>query len=367
MIVVGINAYHGDVSAVLVRDGALVAAAEEERFTRVKHTAGFPAQAIRSCLEAAGVEPGQVDHFAVSRNPRAGILRKALFAIRNRPDLRLIRDRMKNQGQVRDLSTRLAEDLGLKGGAAAGPRIHWVEHHPAHLASAFFVSPFEEAAVCAIDGFGDFVSTSWATGNGGKLKMLHRTYFPHSIGIVYLAITQFLGFPHFGDEFKVMGLAPYGEPAFVDKIRKLIRLLPGGRFELDLDYFKHWSEGVAMNWDEGAPTMGTVYTPKLAELLGPERKPGEPVAPRHEALAASLQVVYEEAATHVLRAVRQRTKMTRLCLAGGCGMNSVFNGKIRERTDFEELYVQPAAADNGTALGAAYYVWNQVWNGRAAS
>ena len=191
-------------------------------------------------------------------------------------------------------------------------------------------------------------------------RCLERVYFPHSLGLVYLAITQYLGFPKYGDEYKVMGLAPYGEPDYVDALRQLIHLKPGGGFELDLSYFRHHAEGVSMTWDDGEPTIGPVYTRKLEHLLGPARHPDEPLEPRHEAVAASLQVVFEEAAFHVLNALHRKTRTPRLCLAGGCAMNSVMNGKIRERTPFEEVYIQPAAGDNGTALGAAFYVWHQV-------
>ncbi len=359
MVILGINAYHGDVSAALLKDGELISAVEEERFNRIKHCTGFPTRAIQSCLESAGITAADIDHVAVSRNPRANLLKKAAFTLRNRPDLGMVRDRVRNSSRVQDLATTVAQELGLDADKARS-RMHWIEHHPAHLASTFFVSPFEEAAVCAIDGFGDFVSTSWAMGQGNKLQMLHRTYFPHSLGLVYLAITQFLGFTKFGDEYKVMGLAPYGKPEHVKEIRQLIRLLPEGRFEIDLDYFRHWSEGADMTWDGGEPKMGPVYTPKLEQLLGPVRPYDEPVTARHESIAASLQVVFEEAATHVLKGLQKRTGAKKLCLAGGCAMNSVFNGKIRERTDFQQIYVQPASADNGTALGAAFYVWNQV-------
>jgi len=359
MVILGINAFHGDVSAVLLRDGELVAAVEEERFRRVKHWAGFPREAIRTCMEMAGVMPKGVDHFAISRNPRANLLRKAIFTLLNRPRLGLVRDRAKNAGRVLDVTNILSEQLGVSS-KVVRERFHWVEHHPAHLASAFFVSPFDEAAVCAIDGFGDFVSTSSAIGRGTALEVLERVYFPHSLGLVYLAITQYLGFPKYGDEYKVMGLAPYGAPDYVGALRQLIHLTPDGRFELDLSYFRHWSDGVSMTWDDGEPTMDPVYTRKLEELLGPARNPGEPLESRHEAIAASLQVVFEEVAFHVLNALHRKTRVPRLCLAGGCAMNSVLNGKIRERTPFEEVYIQPAAADNGTALGAAFYVWHQV-------
>jgi carbamoyltransferase len=359
MVILGINAFHGDVSAVLLRDGELVAAVEEERFRRVKHWAGFPREAIRACLEMAGVTPREVDRFAISRNPRANLLRKAIFTLLNRPRLGLVRDRAKNAGRVLDVTNIMSEQLGVSS-KVVRERFHWVEHHPAHLASAFFVSPFDEAAVCAIDGFGDFVSTSSAIGRDTALEVLERVYFPHSLGLVYLAITQYLGFPKYGDEYKVMGLAPYGAPDYVGALRQLIHLTPDGRFELDLSYFRHWSAGVSMTWDDGEPTMGPVYTRKLEELLGPARNPGEPLESKHEAIAASLQVVFEEVAFHILNALHRKTRVPRLCLAGGCAMNSVLNGKIRERTPFEEVYIQPAAADNGTALGAAFYVWHQV-------
>jgi len=364
MIILGINAYHGDVSAVLLRNGELVAAVEEERFRRVKHWAGFPREATRTCLEMAGVTPRDVDHFAISRDPRANLLRKALFTLRNRPSLGLVRDRMKNANRVRDVVSALSEALGgrcKESGARSeeiARRLHYVEHHPAHLASTFFASPFDEAAVCAIDGFGDFVSTSWALGRGTKLEMLERVYFPHSLGLLYLAITQYLGFPKYGDEYKVMGLAPYGEPTHVEALRQLIRLKAGGGFELNLPYFCHWSEGASMTWDDGEPVLGPVYTKKLEELLGSARRPNEPLEPRHEDVAASLQVVFEESAVHVLNALYRETRVPRLCLAGGCAMNSVMNGKIRERTPFREVYIQPAAGDNGTALGAALSVWH---------
>jgi len=359
MNVLGINAYHGDVSAALVCDGELVAAVEEERFRRVKHWAGFPAEAIRSCLEMGGLKAEDVDRFAVSRDPKANLGRKALYAFRRRPGLDLLRDRARNRSRIASLPSELAASLSLSEDLVR-KRLHWVEHHPAHLASAFFVSPFDEAAVCAIDGFGDFVSTSFAMGRGSKLDVLDRVFFPHSLGLLYLAVTQYLGFPNYGDEYKVMGLAPYGRPEFVEEIRTLVALEPGGRFSLALPFFRHWSEGVSMTWDEGEPTIGPVFTEELERLLGPARRPEEPVTPWHEAIAASLQVVFEEGAFHVLNALHEKTGSKRLCLAGGCAMNSVANGKIRSRTPFEEVFIQPASGDNGTALGAAFYVWNHI-------
>ena len=357
MLILGINAYHGDVSAAILRDGQLVAAVEEERFRRVKHWAGFPDLAIRACLDMAGADARDVDCFAVSRNPRAHLWRKALFALQNRPDRRLLTDRARNAATVQRLPERIAASLALPA-ADVRSRLRHVEHHPAHLASSFFASPFDEAAVCAIDGFGDFVSTSSGVGRGTTLDVHDRVFFPHSLGLLYLAITQYLGFPKFGDEFKVMGLAPYGEPRYTAELRRLVSVGADGQVRLDLSYFSHWSDGVTMTWEEGEPELGPVFTQKLDALLGPRRRPGEALEVRHEAIAASLQSVYEEAAFAVLRAVHARTGQDRLCLAGGCAMNSVANGKIRANTPFREIYVQPASGDNGTALGAALHAWH---------
>jgi carbamoyltransferase len=177
---------------------------------------------------------------------------------------------------------------------------------------------------------------------------------------LYLAITQHLGFMHFGDEFKVMGLAPYGQPDRVEPLRQLIQLASRGRFELDLSYFQHWNGGAAMTWEDGEPVIGRVFSRKLESLLGPARRPDDPLMAEHEALAASLQLVFEDAAFHVLNGAAAATGQRTLCLAGGCAMNSVANGRIRERTPFTQLYVQPAAGDNGTALGAACWVWHQT-------
>lgn len=358
MNILGINAYHGDASAALVVDGQLIHAVQEERFLRIKHAAGFPENAIRSCLAYANLTPADIDAFAVSRDPKAHVVRKAAFALTRRPSFGFLRDRLHHIGTVRDLPSTIAERFQLDPNHVRD-RLHQVEHHPAHLASAFFVSPFHEAAVCAVDGFGDFVSTSLAHGRGNQLDVIDRIFFPHSLGLLYLAITQYLGFRHYGDEFKVMGLSSYGDAAFADEIRKLVRLDSSGGFQLDLSYFLHATDGISMHWGEGAPEIGDVFSPRLESLLGPRRLPDDPIEPRHEAIAASLQVVFEESAFHVLRALHERVRLPRLCLAGGCAMNSVANGRITARTPFREVFIQPASGDDGTALGAAFHVWNE--------
>jgi len=358
MYILGINAFHADGSAVLLHDGELVTAVEEERFRRIKHWAGFPDKAIAKCLKIAGITGAHVEHVAISRDPKANLLRKAAFALTNKMKVSNIVNRTKNLRKVSDVREPLSTVLGVA--AKHLPKIHFVEHHPSHLASAFFVSPFDDAAVCAIDGFGDYVSTSIGHGRGNSIDVLNRVTYPHSLGVMYTAVTQHLGFPNYGDEFKVMGLAPYGSPEVTAEIRKLIELKRGGEFELQRKFFRHWDEGVEMEWEGGSPTMGRLYTPELEKLLGPARAAGEPLTPHHENIARSLQAVYEECAFHVLNDLYERTKNPRLCLAGGCAMNSVANGKVRSETPFTEVYIQPAAADSGTSLGAAYQVWNQI-------
>ncbi len=358
MNILGINAYHGDASAVLVQDGRLVAAVEEERFNRLKHWAGFPAEAIRYCLREGGIGVGDLDHVAVGRDPKAHLHKKILFALSRGPSLGLVKDRLANAARVGDMKAALAAALGVEGKGIRA-KFHKVEHHRAHMASAFLVSPFEEAALLSIDGFGDFVSAMWGRGRGNRIESDGYVPFPHSLGILYTAVTQYIGFPKYGDEYKVMGLAPYGKPTYLEEFRKIVRGSPDG-YDLDLDFFLHHSDGVPMVWDGGEPTIGRVYSEKFVERFGPARAKGEPLEKRHEDLAASVQAVCEETIFGLLRGLHERTGLDRLCLAGGVGFNSVANGKILDETPFTDLYIQPAAGDAGTALGAAFYVWNHV-------
>jgi carbamoyltransferase len=359
MIILGLNAYHGDSSASIVIDGKLIAAAEEERFRRVKHWAGFPSEAIKYCLKEAKIQVEDIDHIAVNRNPTANLFRKGLFAFRKHPSLNLVKDRLKNATRVRDIKTVLSSEFGVQSNKIKA-KVHHVEHHVAHLGSTYFVSPFDKAAVVLVDGFGDFVGAMWGHGEGNKLEVGDRIFFPHSLGLFYLALTQYLGFPKYGDEYKVMGLSSYGEPSHLDKMRQIVRLDSNGKFKLNLDYFIHHSEGVTMTWEAGEPNMGAAYSQKMEKSLGPARKREAPITKDYENIAASLQTMYEEAFFHLLNYVYKKTKTPILCLAGGCAMNSVANGKIFDKTPFKEIYIQAAAGDAGGALGAAYYVWNQV-------
>jgi carbamoyltransferase len=355
MIILGVNAHHADASAAIIADGKLVAAAEEERFRRIKHWAGLPSEAIRYCLREAGVTLNDVDAIAVNRDPNARLWQRLRFLLTRRPSLGAIRRRLENRAKIRDIRGELLEALGL---VSLRPPLRHVEHHRAHLASAFFVAPFEEAAVLSLDGFGDFVSAMWGVARGNHIEVLGEIGFPHSLGIFYTALTQYLGFPQYGDEYKVMGLAPYGRPVMLDAMRDILHV-QDGRFELNLEYFTHHSAGLEMMWPEGTPVIGPIYSPRLVEKLGPARAPQDPIEQRHKDLAASMQAMFEDAYFALADSLFTRTRVPRLCLAGGCGYNSVANGLVLARSPFRDFYVQSAAGDAGGAIGAAYWLWNQ--------
>jgi len=359
MNILGLNAYHGDASVALFTNGHLASAMEEERFSRLKHQAGFPALSAMHALRHSSASARDLDHIAISRDPSAHIHKKLMFALSQGPRLATVRDRLTNVSKLGDIKSVLAASIGVEE-ADIRAQVHRVEHHRAHMASSFFVSPFERAALLSIDGFGDFVSTMWGQGCGNKIDAADWVEFPHSMGLLYTAITQYLGFPKYGDEFKVMGLAPYGEPEYLDRLRQLVRVKPNGGFELDLSYFLHHSEGVNMTWESGSPSIGDVFSPKLEREFGRRRRPDEQVDSRHHNMAASLQALLEEVVLGLLRKIADKTGQKDLYLAGGVALNCTMNGKILSETPFERVYIQPASYDAGTSLGAALYVKHQI-------
>ena len=353
MNILGLNAFHGDASAALLSNGVLVAAVEEERFNRTKHWAGFPAQAARWCLNSID---GDLQHVAISRNPRAHFWSK-IGRLAGRPgDWSRIISRAQNTIQVSRLSQRLsAENLA----DADRVRVHFVEHHRAHLASTFFASPFEEAAVVSIDGFGDFSSVMWGVGRGNHMEIRGSVQFPHSLGLFYTAFTQFLGFPNYGDEYKMMGLSAYGERRFQKQVRNVVRT-DGDKVRLALGYFVHHTSGAEMTWDNCAPTLGTVYSSKMIETFGIPRNRHDEIEQHHMDLAASVQGVLEENFFELLNFIQKQTGQKTICLAGGVALNCVANGMIFDRTDFRDVYIQPASHDAGTSIGAALYVQHEI-------
>lgn len=352
MKILGLNAYHGDSAACLFVDGKLIAAAEEERFRRIKHWAGLPTSAINYCLQEAKLQLEEIDHIAINRKPSANNLRRLGFVLTHWPHPKSMAQKIKNIRRAASIREKLQESYGVEVKA----QFHHIEHQRAHLASAFLVSGFSEAACLSIDGFGDFASTALGMGQGSEIKIDHRVYFPHSLGIFYSALTQFLGFPNYGDEYKVMGLAPYGEPNYLEPLREVVRIQADGTFRLNLKYFRHHIANVSYTWQDCAPDIGTLYRRSLVDLLGPPRSFDEPVEQKHKDLARSVQATYEKAFFALLHALHKQHPSDNLALAGSCAMNSVANGKIYRRTPFKKVYLPAAAGDAGGAIGAAALV-----------
>ncbi len=361
MYILGINAYHGDSSAALVKDGKLIAAIEEERIRRIKHWAGFPSEAIKFCLNYAGIGIKDVEYIAISRDPYAKFFEKILRLLKKKPSSNFLKDRFSNFKKIKSIKVNLSGAFGIKEKEIKA-KVYNIEHHRAHLASSFFVSPFDEALLVSIDGFGDFSSSMIGIGKKNKMKIIDSISFPDSLGIFYTAITQFLGFWNYGDEYKVMGLSAFGNPAYLEKMRQIVKLKRNGFFELNNEFFVHDKEGVEMTWLNGAPKIGKIFSDELIKLLGEPRKESEEINQKFQDIASSVQAMYEEAFFHILNHWHKKTGLNNLALTGGCAQNSLANGKIFQQTPFREIYIPPAAHDAGTAIGAAFYVYNQILN-----
>jgi carbamoyltransferase len=357
MIILGINAYHADSSAAIFVNGEMIAATEEERFRRVKHWAGFPSEAVKFCLREAGVTLKEVDHICIGRDPRAKRWNKIKYVLSNIGTKNtLLSDRIRNSRKVSSIEAELSEISSLPEGEIK-PKVRNVEHHRSHLASAFFASPFEEAAILSIDGSGDFTTTMLAVGRGNQIEVLDSLDFPVSAGLFYTAFTQYLGFPHYGDEYKVMGLAPYGEPKYVKEIKQVLKFEDNGLFSWDASFFTPPTE-IKLAYEQNIPTVSVLYSEKLEELLGPAREAGVELSQHHKDIAASVQRVCEELIIHILTHLQKRTGLRNVCIAGGVAQNSVANGKVLSSTKFEHLYIPSAGHDAGISMGAALYVYN---------
>ena len=361
MIILGVNAYHGDSSAAILRDGELIAAIEEERIRRIKHWAGFPTEAIKWCLSYAGADIREVDYIAISRNQWSRLHKKLLRIILKRPKPSFLKGRFNHHKKYQGMRETLAAGLGVDKRLIRAKFIN-IEHHRAHIASSFFVSGFKKAAVVSVDCFGDFASTTSGIGEENKIKILDAVEFPHSLGAFYTALTQFSGFWNYGDEYKMMGLSALGKPVYLDKMREIVRLKNNGRFELDTSYFLHDGEGLELTWLDGVPGVGRLFSDKLIGLLGRPRQEGEELNQRFQDLAVSTQAMYEEGLFHILNHLHKKTGLKDIALSGGCIQNSLANGRIYENTPFKNIYAPPAAHDGGGATGAAFYLWHQILN-----
>jgi len=359
MIILGLNAYHADSSAAIFVNGELIAATEEERFTRIKHWAGFPAQAIQFCLKEAGVTLKEVDYIAIGRDPKAKLFNKSKYVLKNITKKNsLLWDRIKNSKQIKSIEAEFVAISDLSE-AEIKSKIKNVEHHRSHMASAFFAGPYDEAAILSIDGSGDFTTTMIGIGRGNKIEVLDSLDFPVSAGLFYTAFTQYLGFPHYGDEYKVMGLAPYGKPIYTDKFKDIIHFNGNGLFGWEASYFAAPTE-IKLDYSTHVPEISTLYSQNVVKKFGPARAKGEELSQDHKDLAASVQRFCEELIFHLADSLQKRTGLKNLCLAGGVAQNSVANGKLIEKTGFDNLYVPSAGHDAGISMGAALYVYNQM-------
>ncbi len=363
-VILGINAFHADSAACLVVDGRLVAAIAEERLgERRKHCPRFPAHAVRRVLAEGGVRLRDVTHVAIARRPTANRGAKARWVLRHPwRGVRAARENWARRGRTAGGLERLAEVCDEDPARVSFETVP-VEHHLAHIASGYYLSPFDGlTAGFSYDASGDFASVMAARCEGPRIEVLDRVTLPHSLGFFYTALCQLIGFDRFGEEYKVMGLAAYGEDRFADAMRLLLRLVPGGWFRLAEPFFGMHEGGQSGAEDEaGRPVLGRLYTERMTGLLGAERRREEPVGRREQDIARSTQRRFEQAARHCLeRLARLVPGTSRLAMAGGCALNGVFNARIPRDTPFSESYIQPAASDDGTCLGAAFYVWHQV-------
>ncbi|MBX9788282.1 MAG: carbamoyltransferase [Pirellulales bacterium] len=360
-VILGINAFHAGASAAIVVDGQPIAAIAEERLNRVKYFAGFPNLAIRRCLDMAGLKYSDIDHVALGREPSANRMKKVEYVLKNPSKLlNLLKIRSSRQ-QLDDTQTLMAQ------GADVDPKQlkfqQWnVEHHLAHTASAYFMSPWEKAAGFSIDGSGDFVTCMLSECVGAQISVKQRIYVPHSLGSLYTMVCEFIGYGKYGDEGKVMGLAPLGTDTYHDRFEEMVHVRPDG-YELNPKYFMPFGSNQGMSIDEkGQMVIGRHYTDWMVELFGPPRDEKSPLTKREEDLAFGLQRMFEKVYMHVLKLLHAQVPCERIAMAGGCVLNSVANGKLFDETPFRETVIQPAAGDDGLALGAALYVSNAQLN-----
>ena len=351
--ILSINFLHSDTSSCIFKNGKLIAAAEEERFSRIKHTSSFPINSINFCLNEAKIDISDLDIITINSNPFSSIDKKILFTLKNLKRYVLALKSLSNIKQKLTIKKLISLNFQKKFKG----KIVYLDHHLSHIASSSFFSNFEESVNLSIDGFGDFASAGWGTSNNSTISIDKKILFPHSMGIFYQAITQFLGFKNYGDEYKVMGLSSYGNPNFENELSKVLKNTNFG-YELNLDYFVHQNQSIIEYDKLGQLNYKNLYSKKLIELLGPERKIDDKITQRHMDLAKSAQVIYEKTLFNLLNNLYDKYKIDNLTLSGGCAMNSVANGKILKNTLFKKIYISPNPGDAGGAIGSALLFLN---------
>jgi carbamoyltransferase len=359
MLILGLNMFHADASAAIVQDGEVVFAIAEERLNRRKHFGGFPALAVKACLDAVGAKISDVDHVAVGQDSDANLARKVQYALANPAKiLNFIRLRQR-KASMSDVRSLLAQALDADA-AQLRFQEHHLEHHIAHIASAYYCSPWEKAAGFSYDGSGDFVSTMTARCEGNEIEVLDRVFLPHSLGSVYTMICEFIGYNKYGDEGKVMGLAPYGKETYCEALSKLVTPKNSG-FQLDLTYFKPLGSNSGMQiLPDGTVRLARHFSDRMPAWFGPPREPHAEITQRDMDLAFAVQHRFEEICFHLLNHLHRQAPCDDLVMAGGCALNSVANGKLFDRTPFRRTYIQPAAGDEGLAIGAALHTYHSV-------
>jgi carbamoyltransferase len=359
MLILGLNMFHADASAAIVLDGEVKFAIAEERLNRRKHFGGFPALAVKACLDAVGARISDVEHVAVGQDSDANLAKKVQYAISNPAKiLNFIRLRERKQA-MRDVRSLLAKALDVSPQQLKFHE-HHLEHHIAHIASAYYCSPWDKAAGFSYDGSGDFVSTMMARCEGNDIQVLERVFLPHSLGSLYTMICEFIGYSKYGDEGKVMGLAPYGKETYCAAISKIITAKDSG-FKLDLNYFKPLGSNQGMQvLPDGTVRLARHFSQRMEKLFGEPRPLHSEITQRDMDLAFAVQQRFEEIFFHLLNRLHERVPLDDLAMAGGCALNSVANGKLFEQTPFRHTYIQPAAGDEGLAIGAALHTYHSV-------
>lgn len=358
-VILGINTFHAGSSAAVIIDGVPIAAIAEERLNRKKYFAGFPTLAIQKCLEIAGVGFGEIDHVAIGRDSSANLHKKLEFALRN-PSKLLNFARMRSKKKdLDDMKSLISSNCGVDDSTLRFTQ-HNIEHHLAHTASAYFASPWESSAGITIDGSGDFVSCMYSRCTGPDIEPVKRVFVPHSLGTMYTAVCQFIGYGKYGDEGKVMGLAPLGTNTYADFFSKILKR-SGGAFELNSEYFLPFgsNQGMEIN-DDGEMVVHRLFSDLFIKELGEPREKHAQITQRDMDIAFGLQNIFEEYYMHVLNSLHELVPTNRLSMAGGCALNSVANGKALLETPFTEHCIQPAAGDDGLSLGAALYLSNSI-------